>query len=202
MSDSAPGTSVSLLARLREAPQDQSVWRTFVARYEPRIQAWCRAWGLQDADVHDVTQNVLLRLAGRMRTFAYDPTRSFRAWLKTLTRHAWSDFVHDQQRPGARGCGSAEAERLLQSTAASDDLARSLESIFDQEVLEEARVRVEWRVDRQTWEVFRLTALENRPAVEVAAERQMTVAAVYKAKSRLLKMLQEEVRRLEGEEVT
>ena len=30
-----------------------------------------------------------------MATFAYDPSRSFRGWLKTLTHHAWRDLVDD-----------------------------------------------------------------------------------------------------------
>jgi RNA polymerase sigma-70 factor (ECF subfamily) len=53
-------------------------------------------------------------------------------------------------------------------------------------------------VDARTWEAFRLTALEGRSGAEAAAELGMTVAAVFKAKSRVLKMLQDEVRQLEG----
>jgi RNA polymerase sigma factor (sigma-70 family) len=196
--ETPPHTSASLLARLREDPDDQAAWQAFVARYAPRIASWCQGWGLQDADTHDVTQNVLLKLAGQMRTFTYDPNGSFRAWLKTLTRHAWSDFVRSRERPG-RGSGSAEVERLLHEVTAGDALARHLNDLFDQEVLEEARLRVEWRVDRQSWEVFRLTALEHRPPAEVAAEWGLNVAAVYKAKSRIVKMLREEIHRLEGE---
>ena len=76
-------TSASLLNRLRRDPNDQSAWNEFVNRYGPRIHAWCRHWNLQEADAQDVTQIVLLQLAAKMRTFVYDPSRSFRAWLKT-----------------------------------------------------------------------------------------------------------------------
>ena len=44
---------------------------------------------------------------------------------------------------------------------------------------------------------FRWTALEDVPGAEAAQRLGMNVAAVYKAKSRILKMLQEEVRRME-----
>src|SRR5262249_27719327 len=90
-------TSASLLERLR-APEDQAAWRDFAGRYGPKIYKWCLRWNLQEADAEDVTQNVLLKLAAKMRTFAYDPSRSFRAWLKTVTHHAWRDFV-DSRRP-------------------------------------------------------------------------------------------------------
>ena len=56
------GTRLSLLSRLRKDPQDSSAWDEFVRRYGPRIEAWCRRWGLQEADVQDVTQTVLVRL--------------------------------------------------------------------------------------------------------------------------------------------
>ena len=41
----------------------------------------------------DVTQNVLFRLTTRLPNFKYDRTKSFRGWLKTLTHHAWHDFI-------------------------------------------------------------------------------------------------------------
>ena len=83
-------TSASLLARLRQAPADQEAWAEFVDHYGPKVYGWCRHWRLQEADAQDVTQDLLLKLAGKMQDFAYDPARSFRAWLKTLARHAWS----------------------------------------------------------------------------------------------------------------
>src|SRR5437899_6570468 len=86
-------TSPTLLGRLRHAPTDQEAWSEFVDRYGPKIYAWCRQWGLQEADAEDVTQAVLLRLAERMRDFAYDVGKSFRGWLRTLTHHALSDFA-------------------------------------------------------------------------------------------------------------
>jgi hypothetical protein len=45
------GTQSSLLSRLRKDPRDASAWDEFVGRYGPRIEAWCRRCGLQDADV-------------------------------------------------------------------------------------------------------------------------------------------------------
>src|SRR5262249_27417635 len=93
-------TRVTLPGRLRRDPSDQAAWREFVEHYGPRVYGWCRKWGLQESDAQDVTQNVLLRLSQKMGQFAYDPSLSFRAWLKTLTHHAWSDFLQARRRPG------------------------------------------------------------------------------------------------------
>src|SRR5262245_21625738 len=112
-------TSPSLLERLRSCPRDEVAWDEFVRRYGPRIYRWCRRWGLQPADLHDVTQEVLLALARQMADFAYDPRGSFRAWLKTVTYRTWRRFVTDRQRtPRAGGAG---VRALLESVPARDD---------------------------------------------------------------------------------
>jgi RNA polymerase sigma-70 factor (ECF subfamily) len=192
-------TSASLLARLRQAPADQAAWGEFVNRYGRKIYGWCRHWGLQEADAQDVTQDVLVRLAAKMRDFAYDPSRSFRAWLKTLARHSLSDFCDARGRPGGAAGGSQVME-LLQSVEAREELVRQLEEEFDKEVLEEAIARVRTRVTPKSWRVFELTAYEGRSGAEAAEALGMTVAAVFVAKSRVQKLLQDEVRQLEGNE--
>src|SRR5262249_1941051 len=191
-------TSPTLLGRLRPQPNDQAAWGEFVERYGPTIHGWCRQAGLQEADAEDVTQMVLLKLAAKMRDFAYDPAKSFRGWLRTLTRHAWSDFVTAQQR-GGRGSGDSKAEQRLHTLPARDDLVARLEGQFDQEIYEEAAARVRLRVQVDTWEAFRLTAVEGLAAAEAARRLGKQVAAVFKARQRVQKLLQDEVRKLEGD---
>jgi RNA polymerase sigma-70 factor (ECF subfamily) len=189
-------TSASLLVRLRQAPADQEAWGEFVNRYGRKVYGWCRHWGLQEADAQDVTQDVLVRLAAKMRDFAYDPARSFRAWLKTLARHAVSDFCDARGRSAA--AGGSQAVELFQSVTAREELVQRLEEEFDQEILEEAIARVRARVTAKTWRVFELTAREGRSGAETAAALEMTVAAVFVAKARVQKLLQDEIRQLEG----
>ena len=82
-------TSPTLLGRLGRVPADHDAWAEFAGRYGRKIYGWCRRWQLQPADAEDVTQQVLLKLAQKMGAFRYDPAQSFRAWLKTVTHHAW-----------------------------------------------------------------------------------------------------------------
>jgi RNA polymerase sigma-70 factor (ECF subfamily) len=184
-----------LLGRLRQDPSDQEAWGRFVRRYGATIYGWCRQWHLQPADAEDVTQNVLAKLVVRLRTFAYDPSRSFRAWLKTLTHHAWRDFLDSRTPPAV---GGQDCEGALESAEAGADLVRQLEDVFDMELLEAATARVQRRVAPHTWAAFRLTALEGLSGAEAAAQLQMKVASVFAARKNVQRMLQEEVRRLEG----
>lgn len=190
-------TRITLLGRLRRDPTNQAAWGEFVEHYGGKIYGWCRKWELQEADARDVTQNVLLKLAAKLRDFTYDPSRSFRAWLKTLTNHALSDFFESRQRPGL-GSGDSQVGLMLQNVAAREDLVKYLEAEFDRELLEEAMIRVRLRVAPQTWQAFVLTALEGLSGAEAAERIPMQVAQVFVAKRRVQKMLQEEVARLEG----
>jgi len=189
-------TSITLLGRLQSNPDDKVAWSDFVRRYGRIIFRWCRHWNLQEADAEDVTQNVLLRLAQKMPQFVYDPSRSFRAWLKTLTHHAWSDFVSSRQNR-TQGSGDTETLQVLQSVEAREDLEKHLDEEFDRELLDEAMTRVRGRVAPQTWEAFRLTAIEGLSGAEASERVPMKVAQVFVARRRVQKMLQEEVSKLE-----
>src|SRR5262245_44424555 len=127
-------THASLLHRLRFAPHDDRTWAEFVRRYGPLILRWCRRWKLQEADAQDVTQTVLMRLAERLRTFEYDATKSFRAYVRTVTHYVWCDFLETRKRPDA-GAGGSEVLERLDQVAARDDLVTRLGEEFDQEPL-------------------------------------------------------------------
>jgi RNA polymerase sigma factor (sigma-70 family) len=189
-------TSPTLLGRLRQDPADPAAWSTFVLRYGPRVHAWCLHWRLQEADAQDVTQNVLVKLVARMRTFSYDRSGSFRGWLKTVTYHAWRDYLHGQQRAG-QGSGDSAVLGALHALEAGDDLARHLEKEFDLELLEEATARVRLRVKAHTWEAYRLLTEESLSVPEVAGRLGMQVAMVFVARSKVKRMLREQVRQLE-----
>jgi RNA polymerase sigma factor (sigma-70 family) len=191
------GTSATLLGRLRARRSDPAAWAEFVARYEPLITAWGRRWGLQEADAHDVTQTVLLRLAERIGGFEYDPARSFRAYVKTLARYAWLDLLDLRRRPGANGSGDTAVIEALDHVTARDDLSDRLADEFDRELYERAAAAVRARVEPHTWEAFRLTGVDGLSGAEAAARLGMAVATVFKAKSKVQKMLKAEIERLQ-----
>jgi RNA polymerase sigma factor (sigma-70 family) len=191
-------TSLTLLERLQQDLTSASSWDVFVRRYRPQIYGWCQTWGLQGADADDVTQQVLAKLTETMRTFRYDPSHRFRSWLKTVTHHAWSDWVAGRRHDA--GSGDSQVLLILHTVEARADLEQRLEEAFDRELLETAMHQVRQRIAAQTWEAFRLTALDGLAGAEAAAQLGLPVAHVFVAKHRVQKMLHAEVRRLEGPE--
>jgi RNA polymerase sigma factor (sigma-70 family) len=190
-------TRLSLLLRLtRPGPCDERAWKDFVDHYAPLIYGWCRRHNLQDSDAKDVTQQVLVKLATHLPTFTYDPSKRFRGWLRTLTYHAWVDFLSDQ---GQRSSGDTAVWQALASVESREDLLKRIEEEFDLEILERAMTRIQARVEPATWEAFRLTALEGVPAAEVARRLGKKVATVYVARSNVQKMLHDDVAELQAE---
>jgi RNA polymerase sigma-70 factor (ECF subfamily) len=96
------------------------------------------------------------------------------------------------------GAGGSEGLEARHAVEAREDLMQRLQGAFDQEVLDEATARVRARVEPHTWEAFRLTAVEGLSGAEVSARLGITVATVFKARSKVKQMLQEETARLEG----
>lgn len=191
------GTGTTLL-RLLQEPDSSRAWSAFVDRYGPRIFGWCRKWNMQEADAENVTQEVLVKLYEKIRL--YEPAKgSFRGWLKTVTQHAWSDYLRSQARGGIGEGGTANLNQF-HTAEARDDLIRQLEEEFDHEVFEVAKTRVQLRVAPNTWEAFVLLAIDGKSGAEAAAQLSMTISGVFVAKRRVQAMLQAEVKRLQGPE--
>ena len=154
---------------------------------------------MQESDASDVTQDVLTKLVTAMRSFEYDPRRgSFRGWLKTVTRNAVRDLGR-RWRAGV-GTGDTQCNRFLNEISGPEplsELASEIESQYEFELLAEAESRVKLRVKPETWTAYRMTAIDQLASTEVARSLGITISAVYVAKSRVIKLLREEVSRLD-----
>jgi RNA polymerase sigma-70 factor (ECF subfamily) len=85
----------------------------------------------------------------------------------------------------------------LERVAARADLMQHLAAEFDRELLEEAQARVQAQVGPRRWQAFCLTAYEGLSGAEVAERLAMKVVTVFAVKSKVLKLLQKEVQKLE-----
>jgi len=191
----SPTTSPTLLRLLGEANND-AAWRRFLAHYEPVIDAWSRGRGLQTADADDVRAAVVAGLHSALQSFEYDPAQRFRGYLRACVNNALRKFFADRGRkPGNYGAGGDHADRLteLPFPANPDDLAAALDESLSEDLraMQGVVERVRAQLSADTWQAYRLTAIEGRPAAEVADELGKSVAAVYMAKSRVGKRLRQ-----------
>jgi RNA polymerase sigma factor (sigma-70 family) len=194
----APETRLSLLQRVRDAG-DRDAWEEFVTIYEPLIYRLARRRGLQDADAREVSQEVLLAVAGAIGR--WEPTAgrgSFRGWLFRIARNAAINFLIKQQRH-PRGSGDTFFLQLLdeQPGPAPDETA-VFQDEYRRQLFRRAADIVQVNFQEKTWAAFWRTSVEGEPIKQVAADLQLSVGSVYAARSRVTAKINEEVRRLEA----
>jgi hypothetical protein len=106
-----------------------------------------------------------------------------------------TDFLESRSHRCPALGGHAGGDVLLLAAARLDSAVRLREE-FDLELLEAAAARVRALVQPQTWEAFQLMAVAGCSAAEAAARLGMTLAAAFKAKTRVKDLLQREMARL------
>jgi RNA polymerase sigma-70 factor (ECF subfamily) len=186
--------SSTLLERVRALRPE--AWERLVDLYGPVVYRWCRQSGLQPADAADLVQEVFTAVAAHVATFRRDrPGDSFGAWLRSITQNKVRDhFRRRQGKPQARG-GTEAHEQLAafgepappsEPSLPCDD---GLEAWLSRRGLDLVRAEFENR----TWEAFWRTAVDGHSPSHVAEDLGMSVAAVYQAKSRVLRRLRREL---------
>jgi RNA polymerase sigma-70 factor (ECF subfamily) len=190
--DSLPST---LLVRLRD--QQPEAWVRLTYLFGPLVYGWCRRAGLSPPDAADVTQDTFRSVAMGLSRFRRDRSGdSFRGWLATITRNRIRDFFRRvAQRP--KGKGGSDFQQLLEnlpdSEADSDpEFAGDWES-QRRSLLHRSLELVQAEFESNTWKAFWRTTIDTAAPEAVAAELGLSVNAVYKAKSRVLRRLRKEL---------
>lgn len=178
-------TPASLLERVRQR-DDAVAWSRFVDLYTPFIYGWARRIGLQESDACDLTQDVLAILLQKMGEFRYDPSRSFRAWLKTVALN----LARERQRRGVerqlpdgdgRGLADSAESQVFWDAEYRGDLVRRAIGIMQGDF------------HPTTWKACWEVVVQGRPAAQVATQLGISVGAVYAARFRVLTRLREEL---------
>lgn len=141
----------------------------------------------------EIVQDVFRAVAGAIEDFRRDQAGgSFQGWLRTITRNKVRDFL--RARP-PQAIGGTDAQVRMASVQDIDLDAPEPEHERTAVIHRGLElVRAEFAVN--TWQAFWQTTVDSQSPADVAARLNMSVAAVYKAKSRVLMRLREELKDL------
>jgi RNA polymerase sigma-70 factor, ECF subfamily len=188
--DASESSSVSSTLLVQLQLRRPEAWERFVKIYSPIIYRWCRRSDLLAEDAADVLQEVLTAVMHHLPEFRRDGAKdSFTGWLAAITRNKVRDlFRRRNGKAQARG-GTTVQRQLAEIPDPEKSIHPDAESVawLSHRVLELIRAEFETR----TWEAFWRTSVEGQMPVNVAADLQMTVPAVYMAKSRVLRRLRQ-----------
>jgi RNA polymerase sigma-70 factor (ECF subfamily) len=185
-----PATRLTLLERLRD-PADQDAWTVFVDLYGPLLFRFARRRLPQDEDAADVMQEALKAVLGGSYRRAGG---RFQKWLVTVLLNKIRDFHTARLRRCELSGGAAVAERLEEEPSRADE--EEWDSERQRHLFRAAAERVQSRTNPLHWDAFVRTAVEDQPGQHVADALQLSLTNVYAIKSRLMKEIKDEVRRL------
>ncbi len=181
-------TSSSLIFRVQT--NQPRAWDELVALYAPLVYYWIRRAAIPEAAAVDVGQEVFLAVVQSIARFdMHRPDASFRGWLRVITTNKIRDYLRDR---------AAQPQPLTQppSTWHSSPPPEIDEAQPDPQTASLLPRLLSWLepgFERQTWQAFWQTVIEDRPATEVAIDLGMKPDAVRQAKARVLRRLRQEL---------
>jgi RNA polymerase sigma factor (sigma-70 family) len=187
-------TDSDLIKRLPFIDSFDRSWHVFLSMYEPLILRWCLRWGVPSMEAEDIVQETMLNIFRYIGSYRQHPQIRFRSWLKTVAYHCWIRIVKRNQ-----GLSETDAELAydIAKVPARDDLLQILSTIADQEIVAIACGNVRSKVSDRSWNCFQMKYMEAIPTTEVAGRLHVSENAVYLTTSRILRMLREEIAKLD-----
>lgn len=198
-------TSKSLLARVRSG--DEISWNEFYTSYKPLILLCGYDCHLTEDEKEELVQKVMCEIFQKDILGKYDPENipsnvvfqhnpskgRFRHYLRGIIRNQALKIVEKRKEHL-----SLDDDSGISETLSSPDL---WEAVWDEEwrkhVLKEALTELKSRVQSESYASFEMYAIRNRPVQEVADFLNISVSAVYTAKSRCISELKKIIKELE-----
>jgi DNA-directed RNA polymerase specialized sigma24 family protein len=182
---------------------DHLAWVRFRDTYNPLLERWCRGYGLDEDTVDEVCHRIWIELADRMKTFEYDPDRTFRGWLRRLCESRVLNFLRQRRTASLlslnewrEGLESIASRRLTDPDVT--DEGGDLPHLFLLAEAEKVQATVRAKVKPHTWDAFWLIAVCDWSVERTAQSLEMTHTAVYAARERVARMLGDEGNRVSG----
>ena len=184
-------TRKSLLVRAQTG--EENAWKDLTDLYRPLIIGWLRRQGVAARDLDDLSQEILLSVVKYLPSFEHSGRPgAFRSWLRTIVCSRTVDYWRAIDT-GKQASGASDAAAALQQIEdPNSDLNRRWDEEHDRYVLGCLLDLVAEEFEPTTLKAFRRVTLDGASGAEAAEELGLTVAAVYMAKSRVLKRIRQE----------
>lgn len=181
-------TSITWLDRLVRSPQD-SEWKTLVEIYTPLIARWCQRAGIPAIDAEDLTQDVLMVVVRRVHEFKHQHVGAFRGWLRSILANHLKRYFREH----AEQACPIELDDVRDSNS---HLSHAFDREHDEYLVRRAMKIASTDFSETTWTAFHEQVVFGKGPRQVAEQLQITINAVIKARSRVLKRIRKELQHL------
>ena len=185
-----PETNPSLIGRVQDL-DDGASWAEFLEIYQPIVFRMARKRGLQDADAHDVVQQVFISISRAIDGWRASPAQPlFRAWLVTIARNTITNAL--VRRPRDAASGSTSVMELLHQQPDPADAAE-LQRETKKEFVRSATAQIRGEFSAPTWDVFWRTAIDGQSVADVVKATGRTAGSIYVIRYRVIARLKEKI---------
>lgn len=187
-------TSKSLLETAKR-DLDSEAWFKLHRIYDPLIAGWIVRSGVDEAEVSDITQEVLTTVSQELPRFEHNGrVGAFRNWLKLITinrcRRYW-----DSKKKQVRTERSLDTDSgimlLNQLEDPNSDVSQLWDTEHDSYVFEKLVELIRSEFDEKVYEVFVRNTLQDEAPKSIGEDLGFSVNAIYKMKFRVMKRLRE-----------
>jgi RNA polymerase sigma-70 factor (ECF subfamily) len=184
-------TQQSLLLRARQG--EEAAWRRLVELYRPLVYGWLVRRQVRSEDAEDLTQEVMAVLVKELPSFEHaGRPGAFRSWLRGITVHRALGFWRAGSMRATAVGGSDVLHHINQLADPASELSTRWDEEHDDHVLRRLLELMEQEFEPETLRAFHRLTFDGASGQQVAAELGMNLAAVYAAKSRVLRRLRQE----------
>lgn len=170
----------------------------FIEKYSKLISGWCHRWGASVEDTEDIVQETLLVVFRKIAEFQYDPSLSFRAWLKTVSYHKWLQAVEHNRLvyPPVQESSMVMTYKSRLNLAV-EEFRQLLDRIAEQEIFNLACTKVRSRLSERVWLCFEQSELLNHPRSEIAERLGISTGYVQVNVFRVRQLVHAEIKALD-----
>tara|TARA_R100000687_G_scaffold31822_1_gene26308 strand:- start:171 stop:773 length:603 start_codon:yes stop_codon:yes gene_type:complete len=183
-------TTTILLEQLRDA--ESLAWQRFAGRFRPPMIRFAQRCGLTEEQAEDAVQDTLMQFVEAYRDGQYDRSRGrLGSWLFTLMYNS----VRSHRRDGARAPKQApkaiDRTTFFSAIPDTDDAKQVWEQDWEQHAIQTCMQQLRSEVSPSHYRAFELMTFRDVPAIEVARQLGLSRDAVYQARYRVLKRVEE-----------
>ena len=161
--------------------------------YNPLLTTWCRRMRLDAETADELCQRIWIELARRIASFRYDPSKTFRGWLRRLLYSRTVDLLRARRTDPLQLAEDERSELLerLNDPSDSDEGEESAQPPALLELAKQVQDSVQSHVEPRTWQAFWSIAVEGKSVRETAEALNLSYAAAFAAHKRVVRRLQE-----------
>ncbi|RJP37167.1 MAG: sigma-70 family RNA polymerase sigma factor [Phycisphaerales bacterium] len=184
-------TTSTILERLHDF-DDRSVWETFSRRFRRPLIAFARKVGVPDGEVDDVVQEILLAFIDAFRRDQYDRQKGrLSHWLFGIAYRQIANARRKRAIEAGRKDPRGEKSSFWGGVPDEREAQATWDEEWEKSLIETCLRQARSEVSESTYRAFEMVVRQGRTPDEAAAELKMTRNAVYVAKHRVLKRLEE-----------